>query len=100
MTTSARLTVFHLLHRYMRIGIVSLEQFRVAIVAAEEARMEFVAEYYRTEVGNTDWNLFCQMAKTALGKAEGTRLIVTLTTRLPLLHFSHGYSRVFITDFI
>jgi len=95
MAAAAGKASFHLLHGHMRIGFVSSEKFCMAVSAAEKRRMEFMAEDYSAEVRNLYRNLFCQVAYSALGKTERTVFVVTLTTRLPLLHFRHGYGRVF-----
>jgi hypothetical protein len=83
----------------MRIGAVGLEKLDVTVSAAEKFKVKLMTEHYCAEIWNINRNLFCHMTGAAFAESESPYLVMTKTTGLSLLHFSHRHRRIFFADF-
>jgi hypothetical protein len=75
-----------------------LEQFGMAIIAAEHPEMKGMAERDRPKVRDLDLHVLHRMTFGTLVQAERLDLVMAVAAGLPFLHLRHGDRRILFAD--
>lgn len=94
MTATTGGTFFHLFHGDMCVTRASLEQTIVAIRTAIRFQMKRMTEYQSAKIRDLHRHFLHRVATDTFAQGKRLGLVMASTTRLPLFHFGHGYSRI------